>query len=74
MGLLVEDLLLLARLDQQRPLEQAPVDLLALAADAVHDARAVAPHRPIELRGHGRRPHRWSSATRRACARCSATS
>jgi two-component system OmpR family sensor kinase len=49
MGLLVEDLLLLARLDQQRPLEQAPVDLLALAAEAVHDARAVAPDRQIEL-------------------------
>jgi two-component system, OmpR family, sensor kinase len=49
MGLLVEDLLLLARLDQQRPLERLPVDLLALAADAVHDARAVAPERQIEL-------------------------
>jgi two-component system, OmpR family, sensor kinase len=49
MGLLVEDLLLLARLDQQRPLEHRPVDLLALAADAVHDARALAPDRPIEL-------------------------
>jgi two-component system, OmpR family, sensor kinase len=49
MGLLVEDLLLLARLDQQRPLDRRPVDLLALAADAVHDARAVAPDRPIEL-------------------------
>jgi two-component system, OmpR family, sensor kinase len=49
MGLLVEDLLLLARLDQQRPLDRRPVDLLALAADAVHDARAVAPDRRIEL-------------------------
>ena len=49
MGLLVEDLLLLARLDQQRPLERTSVDLLALAADAVHDARAVAPDRRIEL-------------------------
>jgi two-component system OmpR family sensor kinase len=49
MGLLVEDLLLLARLDQQRPLECLPVDLLALAADAVSDARAVAPDRRIEL-------------------------
>ncbi|HEX3214379.1 MAG TPA: ATP-binding protein, partial [Actinomycetota bacterium] len=49
MGLLVEDLLLLARLDQQRPLDRRPVDLLALAAEAVHDARAVAPDRPIEL-------------------------
>jgi signal transduction histidine kinase len=49
MGLLVEDLLLLARLDQQRPLGREPVDLLALAAEAVNDARAVAPDRPIEL-------------------------
>src|SRR6266536_2137642 len=49
MGLLVEDLLLLARLDQQRPLDRRPVDLLALAADAVHDARAIAPERSIEL-------------------------
>ena len=49
MGLLVEDLLLLARLDQQRPLDRHPVDLLALAADAVHDARAVAPDRQLEL-------------------------
>jgi two-component system OmpR family sensor kinase len=49
MGLLVEDLLTLARLDQQRPLNLAPVDLLALAADAVQDARIVAPGRPIDL-------------------------
>jgi two-component system, OmpR family, sensor kinase len=49
MGLLVEDLLLLARLDQQRPLARQPVDLLSLAADAVHDARVLAPHRTIEL-------------------------
>jgi two-component system OmpR family sensor kinase len=49
MGLLVEDLLLLARLDQQRPLEQQPVDLLVITTDAVHDARAVQPDRPIEL-------------------------
>jgi two-component system OmpR family sensor kinase len=49
MGLLVEDLLLLARLDQQRPLEIKPVDLLTLAADAVQDARIIAPERPIDL-------------------------
>ncbi len=49
MGLLVEDLLQLARLDQQRPLDIAPVDLLQLAADAVQDARIVAPDRPIDL-------------------------
>jgi two-component system OmpR family sensor kinase len=49
MGVLVEDMLLLARLDQQRPLESRPVDLLTLAADAVHDARVMAPARSIEL-------------------------
>ena len=47
MGILVEDLLMLARLDAQRPIERQPVDLLALAADAVHGARAVAPDRTI---------------------------
>ncbi|BDB62274.1 sensor histidine kinase [Rhodococcus sp. RDE2] len=49
MGLLVEDLLMLARLDEQRPLDRSPVDLLAVAADAVHNARAVAPERTITL-------------------------
>jgi two-component system, OmpR family, sensor kinase len=49
MGVLVEDLLLLARLDQQRPLNIQPVDLLTLAADAVQDARMVARDRPIDL-------------------------
>jgi two-component system, OmpR family, sensor kinase len=49
MGLLVEDLLMLARLDQQRPLAQRPVDLLAVAADAVHDAQTVNPSRSIKL-------------------------
>ena len=49
MGVLVEDMLLLARLDQQRPLDRRPVDLLTLAADAVHDARVVAPNRNINL-------------------------
>ena len=53
MGLLVEDLLLLARLDQQRPLDRSPVDLLAVAADAVHDARVLAPDRRIELLAGG---------------------
>src|ERR1700759_950457 len=49
MGLLVDDLLLLARLDAQRPLERKLVDLLALATDAVHDARAVSPNRTITI-------------------------
>jgi two-component system OmpR family sensor kinase len=49
MSLLVDDLLLLARLDRQRPIAADPVDLLALAADAVHDARILAPGREVTL-------------------------
>jgi two-component system, OmpR family, sensor kinase len=49
MGGLVDDMLLLARLDQGRPLESELVDLGLLAADAVADARAVEPDRPITL-------------------------
>jgi len=49
MGVLVDELLLLARLDQGRPLERTPVDLAAVAADAVSDARAVDPSRHIVL-------------------------
>lgn len=49
MGLLVDDLLLLARLDAQRPLERHRVDLLALATDAVHDAQSIAPKRTITM-------------------------
>ncbi|TQS25390.1 HAMP domain-containing protein [Microbispora sp. KK1-11] len=49
MGLLVDDLLLLARLDQQRPLERRPVDVLSLAAGAVLDAQTLAPDREIDL-------------------------
>ena len=53
MGVLVDDLLLLARLDQGRPLEHKPVDLAALAADAVADQRVVDPDRPVELDAFG---------------------
>ena len=49
MGLLVDDLLLLARLDQGRPLERFPVDLGVLVHDAVEAARTVDPARPISL-------------------------
>jgi len=48
MGVLVDDMLLLARLDQGRPLERQPVDLTCIARDAVDDFRAVAPERPID--------------------------
>ncbi|MGQ0464000.1 MAG: HAMP domain-containing sensor histidine kinase [Sporichthyaceae bacterium] len=50
MGLLVEDLLLLARLDQARPLEREPVDLVAVATDAVVAARVSHPDRRVEVR------------------------
>ncbi len=49
MGVLVDDLVLLARLDQGRPLVAAPVDLAAVAAESVADARAVEPGRTIGL-------------------------
>jgi two-component system OmpR family sensor kinase len=47
MGVLVEDLLTLARLDEVRDAATEPVDLAALAHDAVADARAIDPDRPI---------------------------
>ena len=46
---LVEELLLLAELDEGRPLHPARVDLATIAADAVDDARLAAPDRTIEL-------------------------
>ena len=46
---LVEDLLLLARLDQQRPLDSEPVDLVPLVADAVFDLRTLDPDRPVQV-------------------------
>src|SRR2546423_1478036 len=49
MGLLVEDLLLLARLDQERPLEPVELELRVIVGDAVIAARAVAPGRGISL-------------------------
>jgi two-component system OmpR family sensor kinase len=49
MGLLVDDLLLLARLDQQRPLQHQPVDLLTLASDSVHDVEALQPDRSVKF-------------------------
>jgi two-component system OmpR family sensor kinase len=53
MGVLVEDLLTLARLDETRAGERAPVDLAALARDAVSDAHVIAPERAIELHAEG---------------------
>lgn len=47
MGVLVDDLLLLARLDQGRPLDHATVDLTSMVNDAVGDARAADPGRAV---------------------------
>ena len=51
MGAMVEDLLLLARIDEQRPLQKKPADLLLLANDAVVDTQASDRNRNITLTG-----------------------
>ncbi|GAA4480602.1 hypothetical protein GCM10023190_25480 [Enteractinococcus fodinae] len=48
---LVEDLLTLARLDEQRSMEPEPIDLMGLASDLLVDTRATAPQRHITLTG-----------------------
>jgi two-component system OmpR family sensor kinase len=53
---LVENLLLLARLDESGPdgtTDPAPMDLRTLAADALEDLRALDPERPVTLTGLG---------------------
>ena len=54
MGRLVEDMLVLARLDEHRPLSNAPVDVAALVRDASNDARATWPERTITVSGTDR--------------------
>lgn len=49
MGSLVEDLLLLARLDEGRPLEREEVELVGMAAEAVQTASTVGPQWPVRL-------------------------
>ena len=49
MSLLVQDLLLLARLDEGRPLQREPVRLDDVVGEAVDTARTVEPIRPIDL-------------------------
>ncbi|HEX4717986.1 MAG TPA: HAMP domain-containing sensor histidine kinase [Thermoleophilaceae bacterium] len=53
MGVLVDDMLTLARLDEMREPTNEPVDIERLASDAVADARATAPDRTIELSADG---------------------
>jgi two-component system OmpR family sensor kinase len=49
MGVLVEDLLALARLDEVRDAPHGPVDLAPLVRDAADDARAAAPDRAVDV-------------------------
>jgi two-component system OmpR family sensor kinase len=53
LGALVEDLLALARLDEQRPLRREPVDLAVLAVDTAASVRALDPERSVRV-GDGR--------------------
>jgi two-component system OmpR family sensor kinase len=66
MSALVEDLLLLARLDAGRPLDREPVDLTHLLLEAVADARVLGPEHhwrldlpdePVEVPGDEQRLH-----------------
>lgn len=49
MGMLVNDLLVLARLDEGRPIAREDVDLVALARDSVQDLHALDPTREVAL-------------------------
>jgi len=53
MGRLVDDLLLLARMDQQRGLEMAPVDIGEVVTEAVTDFEVVDPTRPVSYQQSG---------------------
>lgn len=48
---LVDDLLLLARLDRGQTLDRVPVDVVAVVRDAITDSRAIEPDRPVEFHG-----------------------
>ena len=69
MTALVEDLLLLARLDAGRALATRTVDLTALVVDAVSDAHAAGPDHGWQL-DLPDDPGRWCPATRPGCTRC----
>jgi two-component system OmpR family sensor kinase len=49
MARLVDDMLMLARLDEDQALEMAPVDLSVIASEAVADFQVVAPDRPVDV-------------------------
>jgi len=56
MGVLVEDLLALARLDERRDIAVAPIDLRPIARDAALDARVTSPERSVTFVEHERAP------------------
>ena len=62
MGVMVEELLVLARLGEGREPERLPVDLARVVADCVSDARAAAPERDITVEP-SRRPTCWATTT-----------
>ena len=66
---LVDDLLLLARLDAGRPLARDPVDLTRLVIDAVSDARAAGAGPPLAA-GAARTSRSTVPATSTGCTRC----
>ena len=72
MGLLVKDLLLLARLDAQRPLERHRVDLLTLPPTrfTTNYAQSIAPNRRIRMEVFDEPEPQRYWATRPGCVRC----
>ena len=62
MGVMVEDLLALARLDERRDVVLTPVDLRAIAQDAALDVRASSPGRIISVTDQTAAPSAWADA------------
>ncbi len=67
MGVLVDELLLLARLDSGRPLGREPVDLGALARDAARDSQAAGPQWPVDVTVVGGAPGENGAACVEVC-------
>jgi two-component system, OmpR family, sensor kinase len=72
MSLLVDELLLLARLDEGRPLEPRAVQLEELVREAVDTARALDPERPIDVELHRAAVPATTFACARSWTTCSA--
>ncbi len=69
MSVLVDELLLLARLDAGRPLEQEPVDLSRLTIEMISDAQVARGGPPLAA-GPARTSRSWCAATSTGCIRC----